>query len=88
MLLPIASQRHDSLGNAAHPRGGGATLRPAFTGPEPDAGGDFKSFLNPKSLEIVTAKASRRWDANRNCVINLSVLGYSRSIRIAIGSRL
>jgi glutaminyl-tRNA synthetase len=27
-----------------------------FTMPEPDAGGDFKSFLNPHSLEIVTAK--------------------------------
>src|ERR1022692_459167 len=27
-----------------------------FTVPEPDAGGDFKSLLNPHSLEIVTAK--------------------------------
>jgi glutaminyl-tRNA synthetase len=27
-----------------------------FTVPEPDASGDFKSFINPKSLEIVTAK--------------------------------
>jgi glutaminyl-tRNA synthetase len=27
-----------------------------FTVPEPDAGGDFKSFINPNSLEIVTAK--------------------------------
>jgi glutaminyl-tRNA synthetase len=27
-----------------------------FTVPEPDAEGDFKSFINPKSLEIVTAK--------------------------------
>jgi glutaminyl-tRNA synthetase len=27
-----------------------------FTVPEPDAGGDFKSFINPHSLEIVTAK--------------------------------
>jgi glutaminyl-tRNA synthetase len=27
-----------------------------FTAPEPDAGGDFKSFLNPRSLEVVTAK--------------------------------
>jgi glutaminyl-tRNA synthetase len=27
-----------------------------FTVPEPDADGDFKSFLNPKSLEVVTAK--------------------------------
>jgi glutaminyl-tRNA synthetase len=27
-----------------------------FTVPEPDAGGDFKIFLNPHSLEIVTAK--------------------------------
>ena len=27
-----------------------------FTVPEPDAEGDFKSFLNPHSLEVVTAK--------------------------------
>ncbi len=27
-----------------------------FTVPEPDAGGDFKSFLNPHSLEVVRAK--------------------------------
>jgi glutaminyl-tRNA synthetase len=27
-----------------------------FTVPEPDAGGDFKSFINPHSLEVVTAK--------------------------------
>jgi glutaminyl-tRNA synthetase len=27
-----------------------------FTVAEPDAGGDFKSFLNPHSLEVVTAK--------------------------------
>jgi glutaminyl-tRNA synthetase len=27
-----------------------------FTVPEPDAGGDFKSFINPNSLEVVTAK--------------------------------
>jgi glutaminyl-tRNA synthetase len=27
-----------------------------FTVPEPDAGGDFKQFLNPHSLETVTAK--------------------------------
>jgi glutaminyl-tRNA synthetase len=27
-----------------------------FTVPEPDAGADFKSFLNPHSLEVVTAK--------------------------------
>ena len=27
-----------------------------FTVPEPDAAGDFKSFLNPHSLEVVTAK--------------------------------
>ena len=27
-----------------------------FTVPEPDAGGNFKSFLNPHSLEVVTAK--------------------------------
>jgi glutaminyl-tRNA synthetase len=27
-----------------------------FTAAEPDAGGDFKSFLNPRSLDVVTAK--------------------------------
>jgi glutaminyl-tRNA synthetase len=27
-----------------------------FTIPEPDVGGDFKSFINPHSLEVVTAK--------------------------------
>jgi len=27
-----------------------------FTVPEPDAGGDFKSFINPQSLVVVTAK--------------------------------
>jgi glutaminyl-tRNA synthetase len=28
-----------------------------FTVPEPDASGDFKSFINPNSLEVVTAKS-------------------------------
>jgi glutaminyl-tRNA synthetase len=27
-----------------------------FSVPEPDAGGDFKSLINPNSLEVVTAK--------------------------------
>ena len=27
-----------------------------FTVPEPDASGDFKSFINPNSLEVVKAK--------------------------------
>jgi glutaminyl-tRNA synthetase len=27
-----------------------------FSVPEPDASGDFKSFINPNSLEVVTAK--------------------------------
>jgi glutaminyl-tRNA synthetase len=27
-----------------------------FTVPEPDSGGDFKSFINPNSLGVVTAK--------------------------------
>jgi glutaminyl-tRNA synthetase len=27
-----------------------------FSVPEPDATGDFKSFINPNSLEVVTAK--------------------------------
>jgi glutaminyl-tRNA synthetase len=30
-----------------------------FTVPEPDAGGDFKSHLNPHSLEVVTAKCEQ-----------------------------
>ncbi|MBA3762545.1 MAG: glutamine--tRNA ligase, partial [Chthoniobacterales bacterium] len=30
-----------------------------FTVPEPDAGGDFKAHLNPRSLEIVHAKCER-----------------------------
>jgi glutaminyl-tRNA synthetase len=30
-----------------------------FTVTEPDAGGDFKSFINPHSLEVVTAKCER-----------------------------
>ena len=30
-----------------------------FTVPEPDASGDFKSFINPQSLEVVTAKCER-----------------------------
>jgi glutaminyl-tRNA synthetase len=28
-----------------------------FTVQEPDAGGDFKQYLNPHSLEVITAKA-------------------------------
>jgi glutaminyl-tRNA synthetase len=27
-----------------------------FSVPEPDAGGDFKSFINPNSVEVLTAK--------------------------------
>ena len=27
-----------------------------FTVPEPDSGGDFKSFINPNSLKVVTVK--------------------------------
>src|SRR4030095_3739699 len=30
-----------------------------FTAAEPDASGDFKSFINPHSLEVVTAKCER-----------------------------
>jgi glutaminyl-tRNA synthetase len=30
-----------------------------FSVPEPDASGDFKSFINPNSLEVVTAKCER-----------------------------
>ena len=31
-----------------------------FTVPEPDADGDFKSFMNPHSLEVVNAKCEPR----------------------------
>jgi glutaminyl-tRNA synthetase len=30
-----------------------------FTVEEPDAGGDFKAFLNPRSLEVITAKCEQ-----------------------------
>jgi glutaminyl-tRNA synthetase len=36
-----------------------------FTVPEPDAEGDFKSFLNPHSLEVVTAKCEPSLGAAR-----------------------
>ena len=44
-----------------------------FTVAEPDAAGDFKSFLNPHSLEVFSAKCEPAWPKpNRNCAINLS----------------
>jgi glutaminyl-tRNA synthetase len=36
-----------------------------FTVPEPDAGGDFKSYLNPHSLEVVTAKCEPSLKASK-----------------------
>ena len=30
-----------------------------FSVAEPDSGGDFKSFINPNSLEVVTAKCEQ-----------------------------
>ena len=43
--------------SAAHARDAEVRLYDRlFTAPEPDATGDFKSFINPHSLEVVTAK--------------------------------
>ncbi len=43
--------------SAAHARGAEVRLYDRlFTAPEPDATGDFKSFINPHSLEVVAAK--------------------------------
>lgn len=48
-----------------------------FTVPEPDAGGDFKSFLNPKSLEIVSAKSEPSLaDAKPELRYQFERLGY------------
>ena len=56
--LPAARSRARSTGSA-RPHAIDAEVRlydRLFTVPEPDAEGDFKSFINPNSLEVVTAK--------------------------------
>jgi glutaminyl-tRNA synthetase len=48
-----------------------------FTVPEPDADGDFKSFLNPNSLEVVTAKCEPSLaDVDSNVRYQFERLGY------------
>jgi glutaminyl-tRNA synthetase len=48
-----------------------------FTVPEPDAGGDFKSFLNSHSLEVVAAKCEPSLgDAKREIRYQFERLGY------------
>ena len=48
-----------------------------FTVPEPDAAGDFKSFLNPHSLEVVTAKCEPSLrEAQRDLRYQFERLGY------------
>ena len=48
-----------------------------FTVPEPDASGDFKKFLNPQSLEVVTAKCEPSLkDARADIRYQFERLGY------------
>jgi glutaminyl-tRNA synthetase len=48
-----------------------------FTAPEPDATGDFKEFLNPHSLEVVTAKCEPSLkDASSEARYQFERLGY------------
>jgi glutaminyl-tRNA synthetase len=48
-----------------------------FTVPEPDAAGDFKQFLNPRSLEVVTAKCEPSLqDAKPDLRYQFERLGY------------
>jgi glutaminyl-tRNA synthetase len=48
-----------------------------FTVPEPDTGGDFKSFINPASLEIVNAKCEPSLkDARADLRYQFERLGY------------
>jgi glutaminyl-tRNA synthetase len=48
-----------------------------FTAPEPDATGDFKSFLNPHSLEVITAKCEPSLkDAHPDARYQFERLGY------------
>ncbi|PYK28715.1 MAG: hypothetical protein DME59_02110 [Verrucomicrobia bacterium] len=54
-----------------------------FTVPEPDTGGDFKSFINSNSLEVANANANPhlRMPGWKNA-INLSVSAISHAIEI------
>ena len=55
-----------------------------FTVAEPDAGGDFKKFLNPHSLEVVTAKCEPALkDARPDLRYQYERLAISLSIRTA-----
>jgi glutaminyl-tRNA synthetase len=48
-----------------------------FTVPEPDAGGDFKAFINPNSLKVVNAKCEPALaDARPNEHHQFERLGY------------
>ena len=48
-----------------------------FTVPEPDADGDFKSFINPHSLEVVSAKCEPSLgDTDANVRYQFERLGY------------
>ncbi len=48
-----------------------------FTVPEPDADGDFRSFLNPNSLEVITAKCEPSFkDAKPELRYQFERLGY------------
>jgi glutaminyl-tRNA synthetase len=48
-----------------------------FTVPEPDADGDFKSFINPDSLEVVRAKCEPSLkEADPNVRYQFERLGY------------
>ena len=54
-----------------------------FTVPEPDADGDFKAFINPHSLEVVTAKCEPSLgEAKPECATSSSASPISRSIPI------
>ena len=57
-----------------------------FTAAEPEAGGDFRKALNPRSLEVVTAKLepSLRGASRRNATSS-SAWATSRSIRSTRG---
>jgi glutaminyl-tRNA synthetase len=48
-----------------------------FTTPEPGAEGDFKSFINPNSLEVVSAKCEPSLsEANPDVRYQFERLGY------------
>jgi glutaminyl-tRNA synthetase len=64
--------------SAAHARDAEVRLYDRlFTAPEPDATGDFKSFINPHSLEVVTAKCEPALaEATANKRYQFERLGY------------